>query len=200
VIVHVLRQLDDRVFRMINDLARATPWLHSLVRGYAGYGLVLLVLLLGAGVVAARTAHPRTLAAAGWTGVAAVLALAVNQPLGHLVAERRPYATMSDILVLADRGNDYAFPSDHAVVVGAVTAGLLLVSHRLALTAAVLGALMLFARVYIAAHYPWDVIAGSALGATVTLIGWVVLRSPLTVATVWLRHRPGLRIMFAPAN
>ncbi len=39
---------------------------------------------------------------------------------------------------------------------------------------------MAFARVYIAAHYPHDVVAGLAFGALVVLVGWWLLGGVLT--------------------
>jgi undecaprenyl-diphosphatase len=56
---------------------------------------------------------------------------------------------------------------------------------------------MAFSRVYIAAHYPWDVAIGLALGAGVAVLGWLALRGPLTALTAWLRGRPGVRGVFA---
>ena len=41
----------------------------------------------------------------------------------------RPYQTHPWLLVLASRTSDFSFPSDHAVMAGAVAAGLLLVSR-----------------------------------------------------------------------
>ena len=38
---------------------------------------------------------------------------------------------------------------------------------------------MAFCRVYIAAHYPLDVVAGLLLGAAVSLAGWVLVRRVL---------------------
>jgi undecaprenyl-diphosphatase len=111
-----------------------------------------------------------------------LVALGLNQPLGELVGRARPYAVLGDILVLADRTTDPSFPSDHAVVAGAVTAGLLLVSLRLGLLAAAAAALMAFARVYIAAHYPLDVLVGVGFGAAVTLGGWLLARPVLMAA------------------
>jgi membrane-associated phospholipid phosphatase len=192
----LLRRLDDRLLLDANTFARATGWLHPLVTGYAKYGVVLFGLLLLAGVTVARGGSARTLAAAGWGCVATLLAVAVNQPVGHLFEEARPYATHPQLLVLASRTNDFSFPSDHAVMAGAVAAGLLLVSRRLGLAAIAAAAVMAFARVYIAAHYPWDVIAGLGLGAAVAALGWLALRVPLTALTAWLRRRPGVRSVF----
>lgn len=42
------------------------------------------------------------------------------------------------------------------------------------------GLLLAFSRVYIAAHYPHHVLAGLLLGAAVSLVGYLVLRRPLT--------------------
>ncbi|HET7474996.1 MAG TPA: phosphatase PAP2 family protein [Dermatophilaceae bacterium] len=192
-----LRRLDDQLLLAVNDLARDTPWLHSAVLAFAKYGLVVFAALLLAGLVAARHGRSRHLAATGWAAVATILALALNQPLGRLVAERRPYAVHPGLLRLADVTTDFSFPSDHAVVAGAVAAGLLLAHRRLGAVALVAGLLMAFSRVYIAAHYPWDVVGGMIFGAVVAVGGWLVLRTPLTWLTRRLRGLPGPRAVFA---
>lgn len=191
-----LRQLDDQLFFAVNSFARRTPGLHAAFLAYAKYGLALFALLLLAGVLIARRDQARVLAAAGWACVATLLVVGLNQPIGHLFAEARPYATHPQILRLADVTTDFSFPSDHAVMGGAVATGLLLVNRRLGLLAALAAALMAFARVYIGAHYPWDVLGGLILGGAVVLLGWLLLRDPLTNLTTWLRRQPGLRAAF----
>ncbi len=191
-----LRTLDDRLMLAVNSLARHTGWLHAPVLAYASYGVVLFAALLLAGVLVARHGRTRDLAAAGWACLATLLAVALNQPVGHLFAEARPYAAHPGLLRLADTTRDFSFPSDHAVMAGAVAAGLLLVSRRLGLVAAAAAVLMAFSRVYIAAHYPWDVLAGIAFGAAVAYLGWLMLRRPLTALTRWLRSLPGVRAWF----
>lgn len=192
-----LRSLDDRLLFDVNDFARSTPWLHGVLNGYAKYGVVLFAVLLLAGLISSRAATTRRLAAAGWACLATLLAVALNQPFGHLFDEARPYATHAHLLVLATPSSDFSFPSDHAVMAGAVTAGLFLVAKRLGLLAAAAAVIMAFARVYIAAHYPWDVLGGLVFGAVITLVGWLLLNVPLTAATRWLRDTSPLRAIFA---
>ena len=194
-----LHRLDDRSLADVNGFARHTAWLHGAVLGYATYGVVLFVALLGAGVLLRRTGTDRALAAAGWACLAVLLAVGLNQPLVAAFAEARPYTTHPGLLVLAHRSSDFSFPSDHAVMAGAAAAALWLVSRALGALATVAALAMAFARVYIAAHYPWDVAAGLVVGALVALLGWVLLGRLLTVLTGWLRTRPGLRQAF-PAS
>jgi membrane-associated phospholipid phosphatase len=180
-----LRRLDDQMLSDVNGFARHTGWLHGVVSGYADYGVVLFTALLLAGLWLSRTRSDRALAAAGWACVATLLAVALNQPLVHHFHEARPYTDHLHILVLAHRSTDYSFPSDHSVMAGAVAVGLWLVDRRLGILAAVAAVLLAFARVYIAAHYPHDVIAGLAVGAAVVLVGWLLLARPIT----WLVDR-----------
>ena len=174
-------------FDAINRLARDTPWAHGAVLAYASYGVVLFGALLVLGWGLSRSRGPAAVAAALWAGAATVLALGLNQPLVHAFHQARPYAAQPGILVLAHHSVDGSFPSDHAVMAGAAAAGLWLVSRRLGAIAAVLAVVMAFARVYIAAHYPQDVLAGLVFGAAVVLGGWALLRRPLT----WLVERTG---------
>jgi undecaprenyl-diphosphatase len=192
-----LRHLDDQLFLTINSFARQTPWLHGSFLAYAKYGMVLFGVLLLAGLWISRRGESRVLAKGGWACIATLVALGLNQPVGHVFAEARPYVTHPQILRLADVTTDFSFPSDHAVMGGAVAAGLLLVRRRLGLLAALAAAVMAFARVYIGAHYPWDVLGGLAFGAVVVLLGWVLLGRPLTSLTARLRCQHGLRAVFA---
>jgi membrane-associated phospholipid phosphatase len=185
------------LFGQVNDFARNTGWLHAPMLAYATYGVVLFAGLLLAGWWVARDKGPRVMAAALWSGVATLVAVAANQPIVHHVHEARPYTIHPHILVLAHHSADFSFPSDHAVMAGAVTAGLWLVSKRLGAVAAVAALLMGVARVYIAAHYPHDVLAGLAFGAGVVLIGWLLLSRPLTWLVELLRRTPLRPLLFA---
>ena len=180
-------ELNETLFDQINAVARATPWLHGVITAYAGYGVVVFALLLGAGWwVARRSGEPRRVAAVVCAGAATLLAVGINQPIVTAVHEARPYTDHPAVLVLATRSADFSFPSDHAVMAGAVAVGLVFVSRRLAALAAGAALVMAFARVYIAAHYPADVAVGLVLGAVVAVAVYLAAHRAITSAVAAL--------------
>lgn len=130
------------------------------------------------------------MAALLWAGMGTLLAVGVNQPIVNHFHEARPYTNLSNILVLAHKSADFGFPSDHATMAGAVTAGLFLVNPLLGGVSLVFALLLAFSRVYIAAHYPYDALAGLALGAGVVFIGYFIIRKPLALLLTRLISTP----------
>jgi membrane-associated phospholipid phosphatase len=186
--------MNDSLFEQVNALARATPWLHPVLLGYADYGVVLFGLLLVAGWrVARRSGRPEPMAAVICAVVATLAAVALNQPIVNTVHEARPYTTHPGALVLVSRSADLSFPSDHAVMAGAVALGLVFVSRGLAVLATAAALVMAFARVYIAAHYPGDALVGLVLGAGVALVVYLVARTGLDRVVVTASRSRRLR-------
>jgi membrane-associated phospholipid phosphatase len=168
-------------FSTVNHLARVTPWLHAPARLYAEYGIaVFAALLLVAWLLARRSGDLARVGASLWAPIGALIAIGVNQFLVGAVGEPRPYTVLPDALVLVTRSADHSFPSDHAVMAGAVAAGVLLAHRRLGLVAVALAVLMAAVRVYVGAHFPLDVLAGLAVGALIAAVSYAAVQPLLS--------------------
>jgi undecaprenyl-diphosphatase len=180
-------------FRAVNHVARATSWLHEPARLYAEYGVALFAgLLVLSWWLARREGDLERVAAALWAPAGALVALAVNQLLVAAVAEPRPYTALPHALVLVSRSSDGSFPSDHSVMAGAVTAGVLIAHRRLGLVVAALAVLMAVSGVYVGAHFPLDVAAGLVVGVVVALASYAVARPLLRPLVRWIASLPVL--------
>ncbi|HEX4356862.1 MAG TPA: phosphatase PAP2 family protein [Pseudonocardia sp.] len=165
----------------INAFARSTPWLQPLMLLYstvAGF-VVFSELMLAGWWLGRRRVDLAPVAAAIWTPIGMLLALAINQPISKVLAEPRPYLMYPDLWTTSVHSLAPGFPSDHAVLAGAVTASLFLVSRPLGWFSLLAAAVMAFSRVYVAEAYPFDVLVGLPLGAALSLIGFVVVRRVL---------------------
>ena len=207
------RGLNNSLYRDLNHFSQHTAWAHGFMHDYA---LWLGPVLLAAAFVATYAVAwwlraPRAAALLIVGGIGTIVALGLNQLVGHAARELRPYVAHPDALVLVARTNDYSFPSDHSVVAGGLTISILLVLgsgawrrgrharravpeaevtgrsvpgvvRALAAVNLVLGLFLCFARVYVGAHYPGDVVAGYLLAAVVVLA--VSLSRPFAYWTV----------------
>lgn len=172
----------------LNHIARDNSWANGFMHWYALYGgvaILALLILVAWWRARYRDNAPRAVAMVVWTVLGTLVALGVNQIISHAVGEARPYSVIHGALVLVPRAHDFSFPSDHATAAGAIIMGLLLVDRPMATLAAILGFFLAFARVYVGAHYPGDVVAGLAVGAFVVLV-----LSPLAMAIIgWITSR-----------
>jgi len=190
--------LNERWFTAVNTFSRHTTWLHTPARLYAEYGVVLFAaILLASWWLARRSGDPRRVAVAVWAPFATLVAVGLNQVISNAVTEPRPFTVLTHALVLVPRSTDYSFPSDHAVMAGAIAVGVWMADRRLGLITCVLAIAMAATRVYVGVHFPLDVIVGLAVGAVIVALSTVVVRSLLTRVITGLSHTP-LKVFVAP--
>lgn len=194
--------MDTSWYLDVNHFAIRTLWAHGFMRAYATYGVGLFALLVLAGWWYARYRPdaPRAVAAAVWAAAGTIIAVGINQPIVAAVHRPRPYATLHGVEVLVSRSHDFSFPSDHTITAGAATAGLWIIAHygnkiirSLAIVGTILALFLAFSRVYVGAHYPGDVTAGLAIGAAISVGGWLVLNRALTYLATRIAQRETLR-------
>jgi undecaprenyl-diphosphatase len=172
---------DRSDFRAVNDFASETAWLHGVMTFVAKDGIAFFALALLAGWwIGRRTGSPRKVSAAVWGALAALIAVAVVQPISHAADEKRPFVVFPHALTLVHHSTDPGFPSDHATAAGAVAAALFLVSWRLGALTAAAAVLVAFSRTYVGVHFPQDVAAGLIIGGVVALLGSLVVVPILT--------------------
>lgn len=172
----------------INNFSRRTPWLHTPMADYATYyGLGLFAILMLIAWWYARRQPVRVMASALLAPVLAVLAFVINQPIARTIGERRPFDKFPEALVLVAKHHDWSFPSDHLMISGAVTLTLFYVSKRLGFISLFVALLLAFARVYVGAHYPQDVLAGLVLGGAISAVLRYVLMTPVAWFVRWGR-------------
>jgi undecaprenyl-diphosphatase len=159
--------------------------------GIAVFGALLVIACLRA----RQRDDQRSLTAAIWAGLAALAALGIGQLIGQAVDRARPYGTLANVHLLIDKTTDFSFPSDHATVAGAVAAGLFLANRRLGVIASVAALAMAFARVYVGAHFPGDVMGGLVLGAAVAVAGSYLVTPLLRRLTDRLTASPLRRLL-----
>ena len=201
--------MDASLYRDINHFAIQTAWAHSFMKVYAVYGVAIFGILVIAAWWFSRYQPdaPRAVAASVWAAAATVIAVGINQPIVAVVHRPRPFLAMPGSEVLVARTHDFSFPSDHGIAAGAATAGLWIVAHyagksvkRIAIISTLLALLLAFARVYVGAHYPGDVVAGLIIGSSVTILGWLVLNRALTRVTSSVARRNSFRTLVVAAN
>ena len=154
------------VFHAINDLP---GWIRTPIEPVMQLGWYGAVLIVAVGCVLAGflTRHPRRGAAValavGLAGTGAYLAARVAK---HMVDRGRPGDMLQEVRIRGAAASGLGFPSGHAAVSAAIVLVVLpylLWRWRWALLA--LPLVVAFARVYVGAHLPLDVVAGLGIGA-----------------------------------
>lgn len=115
----------------------------------------------------------------------------VNVMLKNFTARIRPYMVNDKLLLLGHMPTDYSFPSGHTGAAFAVATVLFLcgkdgtIPKKCGVLALALAILIALSRLYNAAHYPTDVLAGMLIGLFTGIFAYKY------IYTRWLRRKLG---------
>ncbi len=168
--------LDYSVFRAVNGWAGKSAALDALMVGCAKYLPVVFALALIALWLSWR---PRNQWAALLAGISAFVALGLGQLIGKAMPRPRPYLSHT-VHQLIPPSLDTSFPSDHATLGFAVAVLVWRYNRRAGAALLVLAVVLAFARVFVGAHYPADVLGGAVLGGVMSAtLGALSEKSPV---------------------
>jgi undecaprenyl-diphosphatase len=167
-------RVDWSVLHALNNFMYQHDGVEDPLLFYVNASEALFIATLAIVFLAARGA-----AHAAWrrASVAAVLSaglgLAVGKVISELVDRARPFvADPHGVHLFAAHAADPGFPSDHATAAFAIATAIFLRKRSWGIAALVAAAALSVGRVALGVHYPTDVIAGAALGATAALALW----------------------------
>ena len=158
--------LDYDLFRAINGLTGRSQTVDAIMVGCAKFFPVVFALaLLGLWL----TWMPKNQRAAFLAGISALVALGIGQLIGMAFPRPRPYLT-HHVNLLISRTADTSFPSDHATLGFAVAILVWRHNRRVGTVLLLLALLLAFARIFVGAHYPSDVLGGAVVGALTSAV------------------------------
>jgi undecaprenyl-diphosphatase len=152
---------EESVFRAINDLPdflKAPLWVGQLP------GLLVTPLLAAVGFAYFRRYRLAAMAAA----LVPLKLFFERSVVKALVERERPIQTLTDVIVRDESSPGLSFPSGHAILAFGLAALLApYLSRRWQIIVYAVALLNGFARVYLGAHNPLDIVGGAALGLAI---------------------------------
>jgi membrane-associated phospholipid phosphatase len=166
---------DEWLYRSINGLGPGPEWLWSLLDPHTRNYLVLIVLALGAAAFANLSSIPATFARVFGS---ALLAWVLLEAVYAVYDRPRPEEVVADPTL---NGHSWAhlnsFPSGHMAITAALAVAIALSFPKLRFALWGYVAAVAFTRVFFGAHFPLDVLAGTALGTA----GAILVAQPSSV-------------------
>jgi undecaprenyl-diphosphatase len=166
-------KLDQQVFNYFNQFTNHQPWLDEIFKFLAvwlvyGIPLILIGIWFLSGLKEKLVALRVTLfGLVGW--------LVINNIIGIFWFRNRPFIKLVDTQELIFHQPDKSFPSDHATLGLAIAIGFLFAGYKkLGWFLIIWTIIFSMARVIVAVHFPFDIIAGYVVGALVAWVGYLL--------------------------
>lgn len=155
--------MDTIIFRFINNLAGKNNALDMIMIFFAEYFVFILALIMIILWFVKKNKKNREMLFTAFS--AFVLGEVLNRVAGLLVFHIQPFATLSEVNQLIEKGIDNSFPSNHATLAFSVlTTYFLYNKNYKGLIALLIAIVVSISRIYVGVHYPIDILVGALIG------------------------------------
>ncbi|MBU3934484.1 phosphatase PAP2 family protein [Patescibacteria group bacterium] len=165
--MNIIKNLDHRLFQLINQLAFKWEWLDILGVFFAKYFIYLMVAALFLFLLKSKKNWKMVFSAF----VSALTARFIITGLIRLLRPRlRPFAD-NNINLLIDRVNQQSFPSGHASFSFGLATIVYLYNKKAGIFFFAAAFLVSISRIFVGVHWPSDILAGALVGI---FSGWLI--------------------------
>jgi YegS/Rv2252/BmrU family lipid kinase len=140
----------------------------------ANRSLLWLAIAAAMALIGGERGRRAALRGAAAIGITSTL---VNLPLKFLARRRRPLIRRNDRPMHLPMPGSFSFPSGHSASAFAFTTGAALEDPRMLVPVLPLAAGVAYSRVHLRVHYPFDVLAGAAIGTGMGLASGPLIRA-----------------------
>lgn len=163
-----IARLDYQIIHFINNLRNPVLDYFNIGVTYLGSDIFALGVILA--LILLPQTYFRPFAVQG--ALTLLLTTLVVQIIKRLIRRKRPFEHSKELRSIRIGVDPYSFPSGHtAAAFGLATSiNLIIISPLIQFIFLLLAFLVGFSRVYLAVHYPSDVIAGGIIGSTFAVL------------------------------
>lgn len=159
--------INERGFRMINDLGKQYDFLNPVFVFIAEYVLYLVIIMT---VIFLFSKKKRNKLMSICTLLSIILAEIIGKLVGYLHLNNQPFAELSNVNQLIEKAVDNSFPSDHTIIVFACCVSFWMFQKGWNFLWVILAILVGISRMGVGVHYPADVIAGAMISIISVLV------------------------------
>jgi len=163
--------MDYRLYHAINQFVFEHDWLGRFLGFVETWAVPAFAVATFALWFFARPGGPRKWKLASASALAsAALALLIARVIGTIWLRERPFAAHPDAHVWGSRSHDPSFPSDHASAAFGIAFAVFLFDRVVGSIFIAAATVIAVGRVFVGAHYPADVLAGTLVGLGAALL------------------------------
>ncbi|MFB6468808.1 undecaprenyl-diphosphatase [Cytobacillus sp. Hz8] len=159
-------------FRAINDLGKEYTYLNPIFIFLAEYMVYVFAFCLVVIWFSRREKNRMMVIQAGFAFIVAEI---LGKVAGLLHSNSQPFAELQHVNQLIEKAVDNSFPSDHTILFFSICFTFWLVQRRSGLIWMLLAISVAISRIWVGVHYPFDVLAGAAIGVISAYIAYLVV-------------------------